>query len=87
MSIGHVKVERNLQDWNYNKNSIPQVKLLQNETKYPKKVHLITDCMVEGTNDKSWNEVWYVSIIYKFDMCPRRVLFNEIQYKFKMIGK
>ena len=43
--------------------------------------------MVEGSNLKSWNEVWYMSNQYKFHLCPRRKLFKRIKYKFKMIGK
>ncbi|PWA40200.1 bulb-type lectin domain-containing protein [Artemisia annua] len=54
---------------------------------YPEKVHIIADYMVEGSNDKTWDQVWYVSCFYKFHMCPRSDLFQELQYKFKMIGK
>ena len=60
-------------------------KIIAEERRYPEKVHVIADYMVESTNDYTWNEVWYVSNNYKFHMCPRRVLFKEIHYKFKMI--
>ena len=55
--------------------------------RYPEKVHVIADYMVEGSNDKTWDQVWYVSCSYKYHMCPRSELFKELQYKFKMIGK
>ncbi|GKE54823.1 ARID DNA-binding domain-containing protein [Tanacetum coccineum] len=57
------------------------------KVKYPEKVHVIADYMIEGTNDETWNEVWYVSSTYKHHMRPRRMLFKRLQYKFKMIGK
>jgi hypothetical protein len=61
--------------------------IIAEKTKYPEKVHVIADYMLEGSNDKTWNEVWYVSSNYKFHVCPRRVLFKQMQYKFKMIDK
>ncbi|GJY23068.1 ARID DNA-binding domain-containing protein [Tanacetum coccineum] len=61
--------------------------LIVEKVKYPEKVHVIADYMVEGTDDETWNEVWYVSNTYKHHMCPRRMLFKRLQYKFKMIGK
>ena len=36
-------------------------KILEEEVKYLKTVHVIGDYMVEGSNDKSWNEISYVS--------------------------
>ena len=61
--------------------------VIDEEAKYPETVHVIGDYMVEGTNLKTWNEIWYVSNKYKFHLCPRRKLFKKINYKFKMIGK
>ncbi|GKB60059.1 hypothetical protein Tco_0916245 [Tanacetum coccineum] len=55
--------------------------------KYPEKVYVITDYMIEGTNDAIWDEVWYVSSAYKNHMCPTRPLFKKLTYKFKMIEK
>ena len=43
--------------------------------------------MIEGTNDATWDKVWYVSSAYKHYMCPTRLLFKKLKYKFKMIGK
>ena len=57
------------------------------EANFLEKVHVIADYMVEGSNDKTWNEVWYVGNNYKCHMGPRRKLFKKVQYKFKMIGK
>ena len=54
---------------------------------YPEKVHIFGDYVVQGRDKEDWNNIWYVSKIHKFHMCPRRVLFNDVKYKFKMIGK
>ena len=43
--------------------------------------------MIEGTNGETWEKVWYVSSAYKHHMCPTRLLFKKLNYKFKMIGK
>ena len=61
--------------------------ILEEEVKYPETVHVIGDYMLEGSNQKTWNEVWYISNQYKFHLCPRRKLFKKIKYSFKMIGK
>lgn len=55
--------------------------------RYPEKVHIIADYMVEGSNEYTWDQVWYVSCSFKFHMCPRRELFEDLHYKFKMVGK
>ncbi|GKC03894.1 ARID DNA-binding domain-containing protein, partial [Tanacetum coccineum] len=65
----------------------PEVKEVAENVKYPEKVHVITDYMIEGTNEGTWNETWYVTSAYKFHMCPTRQLFKRLKYKFEMIGK
>lgn len=57
------------------------------KARYPEKVHVIADYLVEGSSDKTWDKVWYVSCKFNFHMCPRRELFENMQYKFKMVGK
>ncbi|GJS11227.1 ARID DNA-binding domain-containing protein [Tanacetum coccineum] len=65
----------------------PTIKKVTEKIKYPEKVHVITDYMIEGTDDATWNEAWYVSSAYKNHMCPTRSLFKKLTYKFKMIEK
>ncbi|GJY04638.1 ARID DNA-binding domain-containing protein [Tanacetum coccineum] len=38
----------------------PTVKKIEERVKYPEKVHIITDYMVEGTDDASWDRIWMV---------------------------
>ncbi|GKB83873.1 hypothetical protein Tco_0950768 [Tanacetum coccineum] len=63
----------------------PEIKKVAENVKYPEKVHVITDYIIEGTNEETWNETWYVSSAYKFYMCPTRQLFKKLKYKFEMI--
>ncbi|GJR17721.1 ARID DNA-binding domain-containing protein [Tanacetum coccineum] len=65
----------------------PTFKKVAEKVKYPEKVHVITDYMIEGTDDANWNETWYVSSAYKQHMCPSRSLFKKLKYKFEMIEK
>ncbi|GKA50172.1 ARID DNA-binding domain-containing protein [Tanacetum coccineum] len=65
----------------------PTFKKVAEKVKYPEKVHVITDYMIEGTDDANWNETWYVSSAYKIHMCPTRQLFKNLKYKFEMIEK
>ncbi|GKB59400.1 ARID DNA-binding domain-containing protein [Tanacetum coccineum] len=78
-NIAMVKVQKETVEA-INKNDAEKVK-------YPEKVHVIADHMIEGTNDETWDRVWYVSSAYKYHMCPNRLLFKKLDYKFKMIGK
>nr|GEU80203.1 ARID DNA-binding domain-containing protein [Tanacetum cinerariifolium] len=64
-----------------------EIKKVAEKVKYPEKVHVITDYMIEGTDDATWNETWYVSSAYKNHMCPTRPLFKKLKYKFEMIEK
>nr|GEW40739.1 ARID DNA-binding domain-containing protein [Tanacetum cinerariifolium] len=65
----------------------PTFKKVVKKVKYPKKVHVITNYMIEGIDDGNWNETWYVSSAYKIHMCLTRSLFKRLKYKFEMIGK
>ncbi|GJV13758.1 retrotransposon protein, putative, ty1-copia subclass [Tanacetum coccineum] len=65
----------------------PTFKKVAEKVEYPEKVHVITDYMIEGTSDATWDEIWYVSSAYKQHMCPTRSLFRKLKYKFEMIGK
>ncbi|GKC98960.1 hypothetical protein Tco_1169235, partial [Tanacetum coccineum] len=38
----------------------PTIKKVAEKIKYPEKVHIITDYMIEGTDDATWNEAWMV---------------------------
>nr|GFA21002.1 ARID DNA-binding domain-containing protein [Tanacetum cinerariifolium] len=65
----------------------PTNKIVAEKIKYPEQVHVITEYMIEGTDDATWEEVWYVSSAYKNHMCPTKPLFKKLKYKFKMIEK
>nr|GEZ52034.1 ARID DNA-binding domain-containing protein [Tanacetum cinerariifolium] len=65
----------------------PTFKKAAEKVKYAEKVHVITDYMIEGTSEATWNEIRYVSSAYKQHMCPTRSLFKRLKYKFEMIGK
>ncbi|GJX95686.1 ARID DNA-binding domain-containing protein [Tanacetum coccineum] len=65
----------------------PTIKKIEERVKYLEKVHIITDYMVEGTDDASWDKIWYVSSAYKQHMCPTKTLFKNLKHKFKMVGK
>lgn len=59
--------------------------MLDEETKFPEKINMEVDYMIQGSDDKTWNEVWFVSSAYKHHLCPSRIQFKRIDYKFKMI--
>ncbi|GKE54574.1 ARID DNA-binding domain-containing protein [Tanacetum coccineum] len=65
----------------------PTVNKIEERVKYPEKVHMITDYMVEGTDDASWDKIWYVSSAYKQHMCPTKTLFKNLKHKFRMVRK
>ncbi|GJV53073.1 ARID DNA-binding domain-containing protein [Tanacetum coccineum] len=54
---------------------------------YPEQVHIITDYMIEGSDRTCWDNIWYVSSAYKHHMCPTRLQFKRLKYKFEMIEK
>ena len=61
--------------------------ILDEETKYPELVHVIGDFILEGTQQKGWNDIWYVSSHYKHHFCSSRRSFKAINYGFKMVEK
>lgn len=61
--------------------------IIDQERMYPEKVYIYGDYTVQGTDEDGWNDIWYVSKHYKFHMCPRRIMFNDVNYKSKLIGK
>nr|GEV84418.1 ARID DNA-binding domain-containing protein [Tanacetum cinerariifolium] len=65
----------------------PTNKNVAEKIKYREQVHVITEYMIKGTYDATWEKVWYVSSAYKNHMCPKRSLFKKLKYKFKMIEK
>ncbi|GJX61036.1 ARID DNA-binding domain-containing protein [Tanacetum coccineum] len=69
------------------KKSVKSKKNVVEKIKYPEKVHVITDYMIEGTDDASWDRIWYVSSAYKQHMCPTKTLFKNLKHKFRMVGK
>ncbi|GJX69945.1 ARID DNA-binding domain-containing protein [Tanacetum coccineum] len=40
------------------------------ELKYPEVVHVTTDFMINGSGEKDWNRIWYISKEYKNHMTP-----------------
>ncbi|GKB98353.1 ARID DNA-binding domain-containing protein [Tanacetum coccineum] len=48
----------------------PTFKKVAEKIKYPEKVHVITDYMIEGTDDANWNETWMIG-------CSLHYMFNE----------
>ncbi|PWA81139.1 hypothetical protein CTI12_AA188860 [Artemisia annua] len=48
----------------------------------PECVHVATDFMVEGSDRGNWDNIWYVSSVYKRHMSPMKHLFKRmIQYR------
>ncbi|GJW31144.1 ARID DNA-binding domain-containing protein [Tanacetum coccineum] len=64
----------------------PTVNQVDEKLKYPERVHVITDYMVEGTDFANWDNIWYVSSVYKQHMCPTKSLFKRLKYRFRMEG-
>nr|GEW09368.1 ARID DNA-binding domain-containing protein [Tanacetum cinerariifolium]GEZ96201.1 ARID DNA-binding domain-containing protein [Tanacetum cinerariifolium] len=58
----------------------------QEKLKYPERVHVITDYMIERTDYSNWDNIWYVSSVYKNHMCPTKSLFKRLKTSFKSEG-
>ncbi|GJS39357.1 ARID DNA-binding domain-containing protein [Tanacetum coccineum] len=58
---------------------------IDEELKYPEIVHVKTDYMVEGSDEGSWNKIWYVGSTYKNHMSPVKSLFKRLKYGFKLL--
>ncbi|GJY60041.1 ARID DNA-binding domain-containing protein [Tanacetum coccineum] len=57
------------------------------ELKYPEVVHVTTDFMVNGSGEKDWNRIWYISKEYKNHMTPVKSNFKRMKGEFKMLEK
>ncbi|GJS84524.1 ARID DNA-binding domain-containing protein [Tanacetum coccineum] len=53
--------------------------------KYPERVHVKTDYMVEGSDKQNWDKIWYVGSAYKNHMSPTKSLFKRLKDNFKML--
>ncbi|GJY04129.1 ARID DNA-binding domain-containing protein [Tanacetum coccineum] len=54
--------------------------------KYPKKVYVKTDYMIEGTDFSNWDNIWYISSAYKKHMSPIKSLFKRLKNILKVEG-
>nr|GFA60687.1 ARID DNA-binding domain-containing protein [Tanacetum cinerariifolium] len=55
--------------------------------KYPEVVHVKTDYTVEGSDEQTWNKIWYVGSVYKNHMSPTKSLFKRLKNSFKVLDK
>ncbi|GJZ58918.1 hypothetical protein Tco_0614734 [Tanacetum coccineum] len=51
--------------------------ITEDSLKYPERVHVTTDYLVEGSDKGNWNNIWYVSSVYKRHMSPMKHLFTK----------
>ncbi|GKC06762.1 ARID DNA-binding domain-containing protein, partial [Tanacetum coccineum] len=69
-----------------NNSKKPTVMRTKENLKYPERVHVITDYMIEGRDYSNWDNIWYVSSAYKKHMCPTKSLFKKLKTSFKVEG-
>ncbi|GJT63747.1 ARID DNA-binding domain-containing protein [Tanacetum coccineum] len=50
--------------------------------KYPESIHLETKCMLKGTDQGHWDNIWYVSNNTNVHLCSKLSLFCNIKEKF-----
>nr|GEY38577.1 ARID DNA-binding domain-containing protein [Tanacetum cinerariifolium] len=50
--------------------------------KYPESIHFETKCMLKGTDQGHWDNIWYVSINTNMHLCSKFSLFYNIREKF-----
>ncbi|GJY76166.1 ARID DNA-binding domain-containing protein [Tanacetum coccineum] len=50
--------------------------------KYPESIHLETKCMLKGTDQGHWDNIWYVSNHINIHLCPKLSMFYNIKEKF-----
>ncbi|GJS24451.1 ARID DNA-binding domain-containing protein [Tanacetum coccineum] len=50
--------------------------------KYPESIHFETKCMLKGTDQGHWDNIWYVSNNTNMHLCPKLSLFCNIREKF-----
>ncbi|GJX19648.1 ARID DNA-binding domain-containing protein [Tanacetum coccineum] len=67
-----------------NKMLKPSVTEVEEKLKYPERVHVITDYMVEGSDNGNWDNIWYISSAYKRHMSPTKSLFKRMINRFRM---
>ncbi|GJV96767.1 ARID DNA-binding domain-containing protein [Tanacetum coccineum] len=67
-----------------NKMLKPSVTEVEEKLKYPERVHVITDYIVEGSDNGNWDNIWYISSAYKRHMSPTKSLFERMINRFKM---
>nr|GEY48915.1 ARID DNA-binding domain-containing protein [Tanacetum cinerariifolium] len=67
-----------------NKMLKPLVTEVEEKLKYPKRVHVITDYMVKGSDNGNWDNIWYITNAYKRHMSPTKSLFKRIINRFRM---
>ncbi|GKE18320.1 hypothetical protein Tco_1425897, partial [Tanacetum coccineum] len=60
--------------------------ITEDSLKYPERVHVTTDYLVEGSDKGNWNNIWYVSSVYKRHMSPMKHLFKRMIQRFKVEG-
>ncbi|GKD35873.1 hypothetical protein Tco_1251382 [Tanacetum coccineum] len=59
--------------------------LYDERLKYPERVHVKTDYMVEGSDEQNWDKIWYVGSAYKRHMSPIKSLFKRLKDNFRML--
>ncbi|GJY73178.1 ARID DNA-binding domain-containing protein [Tanacetum coccineum] len=59
--------------------------LYDERLKYPERVHVKTDYMVEGSDEQNWDKIWYVGSAYKRHMSPTKSLFKRLKDNFRML--
>ncbi|GKC78885.1 ARID DNA-binding domain-containing protein, partial [Tanacetum coccineum] len=69
-----------------NNSKKPTVMPTKEKLKYPERVHVITDYMIEGTDYSNWDNIWYIISAYKKHMCPTKSLFKKLKTSFKVEG-
>ncbi|GKB27691.1 ARID DNA-binding domain-containing protein [Tanacetum coccineum] len=50
--------------------------------KYPESIHLETKCMLKGTDQGHWDNIWYVSNHTNIHLCSKLSMFCNIKEKF-----
>ncbi|GKB68000.1 ARID DNA-binding domain-containing protein [Tanacetum coccineum] len=50
--------------------------------KYPESIHLETKCMLKGTDQGHWDNIWYVSNNTNIHLCSKLSMFCNIKEKF-----
>ncbi|GJR24786.1 ARID DNA-binding domain-containing protein [Tanacetum coccineum] len=51
---------------------------------YPESIHLPTDFMIDGTDEGTWDRIWYISKHLERHVCSNRNLFGKLKEKFSV---